>query len=711
MFENRLQWFALALAAVAVVLVARLAALQFVHAADYEALSERLMTRPVRYLAAPRGDILDRAGRTLVADEPSNDICVHYGVLAGRSDYLYATARELRRRGVYPPDHSTGEIVDELRLNIADMWRRLAVLTDRPVSDFVERAEAIRAGVERVRAIIEQRSGFVQQIAEETQFHPLLEAVDDELALTVRLELERHPWLRVVPGARRVARDVDALVHIIGRTGPATREHLDHDPLAGDELRALLPGDRCGTSGVERVADAALRGARGRMVEDMSRTVLERVDPVRGGNVRLAIDSALQRRVLELLGAAVEQGEQAAGGAAVVIDVTSSEVLALVSYPTYSYAEFPRQYDELLRDTRRNPLLFRAVAAQYPPGSICKAITLVGGLSEGVVGENTRIHCTGALLKNNVNAFRCWIYNQHAGLTHDATGNPAGQNAEDAVRNSCNIYFYTVGEKLGAERLCDWFSRLGLGRSQGTGLVEEVSAIVPNRDWLQRRWNREHQPADAWNHAIGQGEVTCTPLQAANVAAAIARGRWEPVRLVRNTRGEWLGGRFEPTQYLDERALRALRAGMWRVVNERGGTAFAAKLDRSDYELCGKTGSAQTVPAVLSRRYTLEWPDGRREEVVAVSASEALDLFPEPAPKIVGSRAAERFPALGPDDKLPSHAWFIGYTQPRSTRRGAAPQGQVYAISVQIEFGGGGGRVAGPIAKQIAELLLTDEPR
>jgi cell division protein FtsI/penicillin-binding protein 2 len=126
-----------------------------------------------------------------------------------------------------------------------------------------------------------------------------------------------------------------------------------------------------------------------------------------------------------------------------------------------------------------------------------------------------------------------------------------------------------------------------------------------------------------------------------------------------------------------------------------------------EYELCGKTGSAQTAPRVINTLYTCEWPDGRREQVVAISEDDALAAFGDDRPKIVGHRANERYPALEQGDHLPAHAWFMGYTQPAATPRGAAPQGPVYAISVLIEFGGSGGRVAGPVAKAIAEYLLN----
>lgn len=714
MFERRLKWFAGLLSLMALVLIVRLVDIQVVRADEYEELSSRLLTRPVRYLRAPRGSIFDRNGQLLARDEPAWDISVHYAVLTGRGDYLRRVARELRRRGDYPADMPMTEITDTLRREIGQMWTRVAERTGIALTEIVQRRERIQYRVERIREAVQRRSPIVRAVAEENMLHPLVEDVDGETALRIRLDLDKYRWLRypllrVVPGSRRFVCEEPAFVHVIGRLGAASRERIEADPLEDQELRRLRPGDRCGIRGVERLGETTLRGTRGRVVEDWDHDVLERIDPERGEDVRLTIDYALQDTIYGYLAEAVGEIVHPTGASAVLLDVETREILALVSYPGYTPQQFDEAYGALRRDTQRRPLRFRAVSDQYPPGSTCKAITLVGALTDGVISEHERIHCTGHLLPNKPNRFRCWIYNRYQ-TTHDARDNPNGQRGEDAIRNSCNIYFFKVGERLGPERLCRWFSRFGLGRLQGTGLIEESPAIVPDEAWLKRRWGRGHQTADAWNFAIGQGEVTATPLQAANVAASVAAGRWAPVHLAYDADGAALGAEdLEPGEPFDRDALHVLRRGMWRVVNERGGTATRAALDHDEYEMCGKTGSAQTVPQVLNWRFTLEFPDGSRDTVVALSASEALAGYADPKPEIVGRHAADRYPDLLPEEPLPSHAWFIGFTQRKDTPRGGAPRGRVYAVSVIIEFGGSGGRVAGPVAGKIAGLALSRE--
>jgi len=706
-FRKRLTTFWILLLASATVLILRLADIQIVHAEQYEELAARLLSRPVRYPRAPRGSILDRNGRLLVSDEPAFDICVHYAVLTGQSQaYLHALARQLRKLGEYPQAAGLEEIVSQLRLRIADMWQELSRLSGRPVSDFVERGERIRQQVAQIRAAVARRTGRDQAVAEERTFHPVLENADRQTTLNTRLKLGDLPWVAIMPGATRVAYDADAVVHLIGRVGPVGPEHLEEDPLSGDELRELRPGETCGISGVERLAETALRGIRGRIVEDFDGTQLERTSPVAGADVALTIDMELQEYVLQCLATAVESCAHPSGGAAVVIDVATREVLALASYPVYPASADRDEFERLRRDARRAPLRFRAVAGTYPPGSTCKAITLVGALAEGLASPQERIHCTGHLLPDQPNAFRCWIYNEY-GTTHDAA-QPEGLDAEAAVCHSCNIYFYKLGGRLGPQRLCEWFDRFGLGRTAGTGLIEEASGIVPTAGWLRRTRGRGFQPSDAWNWAIGQGEVTTTPLQAANVAASVASGLWAPVRLLRD---EVVPAPPRPaessTSKLPEQPLRVLRTGMWRVVNDPGGTAFKyARLSRRDYVLCGKTGSAQAEPIPTAYWYTFEWPDGRRERVRAYLEEDALAAFDEPRPRRVGRHVAEKYPELEEGESPPAHAWFMGYTQRADTPPGAAPAGRVYAIAVLIEFGGSGGRVAAPVARQIAEWLL-----
>lgn len=714
MFEKRLVWFSILLSVLALAIIARLVQIQVYESAHYARLADEILTRPADYLAAPRGTVFDHNGIPLLSDEPSLDVCIHYAVITDRTevheDYLRSLARALRRSGEFPLTMPVPEVVAQLEGELDALWPRLAALLGEPVAELRARAVSEAARIDRIRDAVRRQSPHVLKIAEEDQRLPVAEGLDDAIALPVRLELERRPWLRVQPGSHRVAHDGNNLVHLLGRLGAASAERIASDPLRDDELRRLRPVDNCGISGIERLAEPVLRGARGRIVESYDRTVLEHIEPQPGRDVYLTIDFPLQTKVMSLLAAATQECVHPAGAAAVVIDVDTREIRALASFPTYDYATFNEQYPTLRDDTKNLPLTFRAVQAEYAPGSICKGITLVAGLGEGVITPETRFHCTGALLPDHPNQFRCWIFKQNPGLTHDMFDDPQGQNGVRAVRNSCNIYFFRVGGLLGPERLCEWFRKFGLGRPVGTGLIEEATGIVPDEAWMRAVAHRDHRPADAWNFAIGQGEVTVTPLQAANVVTTIATGEWQPVRLAYDAENQLLGAPYAPPTRFDDANIRVLREGMWMVVNDhRPGnrpTGYRAALDRDDYEMCGKTGTAQARPRVINRRYICEWPDGTRADVIARSEAEALEKFPAEKPKVVGYRYNELYPRLLAGESLPSHAWFVGWTQLKSTPRGARPRGHVYAIAVLIEFGDSGGRVAAPVAKAIAEYLL-----
>jgi penicillin-binding protein 2 len=703
-FARRVQWFVTILSLVAIVLIARLAQIQILEAKAYDQLGQQILTRAPRYLPAPRGTIFDRHGRPLLSDVPTTDISVRYEVLtfSNRRQYLSALARQLRKRGAYPSDMSTAEIVAALQTQVTDMWQTLAAMSATTPLALVEEGEAVRSRVERVRAVVGE------PIREERAFHTVIEAADADTVLRSRLELADLPWLRVVPSAQRQAHDADTLSHLLGRTGEVSAERIRQDPLKDDVLRRLRPGDRCGVSGIERLAETTLRGSRGRVLEDFDGREIEREDPVAGSDVWLTLDHEIQQRAYQELRDQIEGTKKIkglatpSGGAVVIIDVATREVLALTTYPTFAYADFSADYVALRQDTRRIPLRSRAISTVYAPGSTCKAITVVGGLSEGVITADQFLPCApGHLLPNKPGRFRCWIFNQY-GRTHKP------QNASLAIKNSCNMYFYRVGDRLGAERLTDWFLRFGLGHTAGTGLIEESPGVVPTADWLRRYRPSapEAQKADAWNWAIGQGEVSATPLQVANVAATAASGVWAPVRLVHDNSGNWLNPCDELQREFKHSALHELRLGMWRVVNERG-TARNAKLESDEVLICGKTGSAQTVPHVVSYKYTLEFEDGRREVIHAPTDADAVASYPRPKPKIVGKHAAQRYPNLIPGEKLPVHGWFMGFTQSADTTPGERPRSRSIAICVMVEFGEGGARAAAPVAKRLLDWMVA----
>ena len=651
--------------------------------------------RPHRPGFARRGSILDRNGRVLVADTPCWEVSLRYELLAARADprlakaqadYLMAVAshRSIQAFGTKGPPE---RIAEELGGRIAAMWAALGRLTGLDDEELTRRAQRHVAQVTRLKTAVERVHGQGRKLAEEQGFRFLARVDGREAGERLAREFADCTWMRLAPTSARVADNAVALVHVLGQVGKADARVVAADPLRADPERALIEGDPCGISGAERLGDTRLRpwaDSAGRAHE--------------GTDVALTIDADLQRRMYAVLEKAVAKSQNPCGGAAVVLDVASGEVLALVSYPGHAYELSLAESQRLLDEPRWTPMRFRAVSSQFPPGSTIKPLTLYTSMAAGAVTTQTRVKCTGRFKQGIPDAFRCWLFNR-SGATHGS------ENGEDALRDSCNIFFFTVGDTLGAEPQIAALGRMGLGVTQGTELMEESAGVLPTSAWLatHRKSAPRYRRADAWNYAFGQGELAVTPLQMANLAATLARGRFEPVTLMK-AGGRRIGAAREPGQPLEERWLRTVRMGLWRVVNEKGGTADVARPNTPQAVLCGKTGSAQAVPRALTRRYDFVLAEGRKWSVTSTTREQALAAAPDGA-RLESQSILESFPAVA-EGELPSHAWFIGFTQEPGTPRGARPEGRCYALAVLVEYGGGGGAVAGPIARDLTRCLF-----
>ncbi|MBI4864176.1 MAG: hypothetical protein HY815_28560 [Candidatus Riflebacteria bacterium] len=652
--------------------------------------------------AAPRGAIRDRTGRVLVADGPCWDIGIRYEVVVARAcpedktlqdEYLLRVARQRASGGLADPDAARRRMATRLAREVDATWAEIAELTGLSNEELSGRCQRAVARVRAMKAAVARRHGRESVIAEERSYRPIGRIYGQPAGGRAAGRFDLVPWVRLTRSVARHAEGRDTLVHVLGRIFPANERRAAADPLAGDPLRRLEVGDLCGISGAERLGDPELR---------------PRIDAAgtarAGADVRLTIDAELQQAVYRILERAVKASPSPCGGAAVVLDVATGEIRALVSYPAHPYDLSLAASDELADDARWMPLRFRAVSGVYPPGSTIKPATLYAALAEGAATPATRVTCSGRFRKDIPDSFRCWVFNR-SGDTHGV------EIAETALRDSCNIFFFTAGDTMGASPLVRRLEPFGLGTTQGTGLIEESPGILPTPAWLaaHRPQLPRHQRADAWNYAFGQGEMSVTPLQMANIAATIARGRFEPVTLMTDAAGRRIGASRDMGPRLDERWLSTVRRGLWRVVNEKGGTAEVAKIDASVGTLCGKTGSAQAVPRVLSRKFVFELPDGTEGPMVAPTIERARARLSIPDARLVKQEVLERYPVAA-EGTLPSHAWFIGYTrQPRSSRETPVSTGS-YALSVLIEYGGGGGAVAGPVARDIARRLLEPAP-
>jgi penicillin-binding protein 2 len=359
----------------------------------------------------------------------------------------------------------------------------------------------------------------------------------------------------------------------------------------------------------------------------------ESIAPAEGREVRLTIDVELQRRLEQLFASTGRTGSIA------VIDVQTCDVLALVSWPVYDLNRFWRDYEKLEDDRENLPLVHRAVYYTCAPGSTVKPITALAGLGEGIINTSTEINCNGSNTRSRKGVPHCWIHKFNTG--HGSL------SVVPAVRHSCNIFFVETAHRMRGESLSKWFGFFGFGRRPGTGLPSERPGSAGPE-------GRPYVPSDAWFMSIGQGVADASCLQVANAMATIARsGRFLSPRICRDS-----GPRQEARiLQLSEAHLKAVRRGMYDVINDPDGTAYKPwhRELPLDVEVCGKTGTAQVPPMRIDSNN-----NGRID-------------------------TEDRIVKKG------DHAWFAGFAPYRMPR---------LAFAVVVEYSGSGGKYAAPVAKE-----------
>ena len=433
--------------------------------------------------------------------------------------------------------------------------------------------------------------------------------------------------------------------HILGYMGEISTKELEQKR-DGD----YRTGDHIGKSGIERAREAWLRGKRGGQQVEVNATgqvvrVLSTVDAVPGHNIILSIDQALQAT-----GEALLSGK---AGAAVAVEPDTGQVLALVSSPSFDQNAFisglsHEQWNALVSDPLR-PLENKAIQGEYPPASTYKIIAAAAGLEEGVIDVNSTAYCPGYLKFGN-RTYRCWKRWGHGEV-----------NVYKALKESCDVFFYKLGQDLGVDRLAWYATAFGLGDLTGIDLDHEESGLVPTAAWKKRRVGVSWQKGETLSVVIGQGFNLATPLQMAMAVAAVANGgtRYRPriVKTIRTADGRVVYeskpaiiGRLP----IGEATLAIVREGLFRAVNERHGTAWASRLGQGMI-MSGKTGTAQVV--------------GRRDD-----------------------------DGDGKVEPIKDHAWFVAYA-PREHPK--------IAVSVIVEHGEHGSSAAAPVAAEMIRFYLS----
>jgi len=403
-----------------------------------------------------------------------------------------------------------------------------------------------------------------------------------------------------------------------------------------------------GQGGLEKIYDRLLKGiagkrmiqvnAAGRKVKDLGSD-----EPRPGTDIYLTIDLDVQKAAEDALGARA--------GAVVAMDPNTGEVIALASHPTYDPNLFPRgispkDWERLMNDPT-HPLYNRAIQSVYPPGSTFKIIVALAGLDSGVIKLDDTVNCSGSL-KSGRHSFRCWKRGGHGAIS-----------LHRAIVESCDVYFYTMGERIGWDRVAEYARKLGYGSVTGILLPDEKPGLVPTTAWKKKRTGEAWYGGDTYINSIGQGFVLVSPIQACRMISAVANGGTllQPI-LLKQTRNRETGEiRTFPPEHRDKvrlsaEALREVQGALAGVVAEPGGTAHGAATPLAT--VAGKTGTAQVI-----------------------------------AQKVAGRK-------LSADTT--DHAWFVAY---------APVDKPVIAVAVLVEHGGHGGAAAAPVAKKVIEEYIA----
>lgn len=573
--------------------VLRLWYLQVLNGAHFREISESNRIR-ITAVRAPRGLIFDRNGTPLVENRPA------YHLMLVREDIK--APEEVER------------ILEEL-----------ARICRRPLRELLDALEANK---------------------DKRPFEPirLLEDLDRDALARLEARRLRLPGVYIEVEPKRSYRWNGTAAHLIGYLG-----EISEDELKDEAFRGYQAGEFIGKGGVEKTFEALLHGEAGwRQVEvdALGRQIrsLDEKLPIPGRNVWLTIDLDVQRTAEECLRDQI--------GAIVAVDPRTGEVLAMASSPAYDQEKFVRgmstdEWKALINDIS-HPLLNRAIASSYPPGSTHKPFVALAALEEGVVDPTTEIFCPG-WMQLGTRKFRCWRDWGHGHM-----------NLYHAVVQSCDVYFYQVGLKLGVDTIAKYVKMFGFGQKTGIDLPGERSGLVPTREWKKTTKGIGWQKGETLAIAIGQGFNLVTPLQAAMAYAALANGGvlMEPRIVTRIEASSTADDHFLPSASprrklpVHRKNLDLISKALEGVVGHERGTAH--RIHVKGIRIAGKTGTAQVVrmPEGVSRKLL--------EKVVK--------------------------------DMHRDHAWFVGY---------APADNPEIVVSVLVEHGGHGSSAAAPLAQKV----------
>src|SRR5713226_2237810 len=550
----------------------------------------------------------------------------------------YSQLAERNRVRSIPIIAPRGSMLDREGRVLVDNYPSFSVLLLRDASGQAERllpqiADGLGMTLDEVNQQIDAARAM-------PKFQPIVikpEASPSDIAF-----IESHrsdiPVLEMLMVHRRRYPHGDMLASAVGYVGEVSAEQVE----ASDSK--LKPGDIVGKAGLEREYNDTLMGTDGMrrvIVNSIGKEVdhLTQQDPIPGKQIQLTIDYDLQ--------VVAEQSLGARPGAVVALDPRTGEVLAMVSRPTPDPNDFavriPKEEWRQLNEDPLRPLLNRAIQAQLAPGSVFKIVTATAMLEDHNPPENFTSFCPGYGTFYG-RQFKCWVFGKSSHGTVDL---------RKAIMESCDVFFYNAGMRLGIDRLSYYCSKLGIGHKTGIDLPSEETGLMPSEEWVERVFHRKWYAGETISVSTGQGAVTTTPLQLARMIGGIASGGvFKQPHMIKNAQN--VG---EEKFALSEHTIEKVTDAMYAVVNE-GGTGASLKL--AGVELSGKSGTAQ----------------------------------------VIGYATRER---LGKQKKFEDNAWFVGYAPRRNPEI-------VVAVLVQ-ESGQHGGTASGPVVRDIIKAYYDKKNR
>ena len=506
-----------------------------------------------------------------------------------------------------------------------------------------------------------ERRRVLREMKRKHSFVPIMvrENLSWEEVARIEVNIPELPGVQIEVGRNRYYPFADRITDVTGYVAPVSEKELTGDPLME------LPDFRIGKAGIERAQDLELRGtagtsqievnAFGRVVREISRD-----DGQPGQEIATTIDMALQDFTMRRL-----RSEESA--TCIVIDVVTGEILTMASSPSYDANTFTQGLTNAvwnaLNADPHVPLNNKAIQGVYPPGSTFKPVVAMAALDSGMITPDFRVTCPGHFTLGN-HDYYCWKNKGGGHGTLDLHG---------GLKNSCDVYFYEVAMKIGVDRVAAMANRLGMGAPTGLDIPNERPGNIPTKAWKLQRYGQRWVDGDTPSIAIGQGYISCTPLQLAVMLARIVSNKAIVPHLVRPAGIMEAGKPFDPDLGSKDFAamgfnplhVNAILSGMNAVTNEPGGTAYGARIADPGMEMGGKSGSAQVKQIT----------------------------------------AAERAAGVKKQDQQPwkdrDHALFIAFAPVGNPR---------YACAVCVEHGIGGGKFAGPIARDVLRECQRRDP-